>query len=643
MNIFEKMEPQNIKKGEETMEKNTKVMSVFEQYQQEILGTVDSVLDRVNHEIAEREYVSSKSYPSSRMQKELSNVVESSVDAPGVIGGEFQLQAPPAHVEGDFAIETFGLAKKLKANPQILSSKIVDGINANVGMEFVEKASAVGPFVNVETRKNALYSSVLSNISRMGDKYGESDVNARKVAVVDFSSPNIAKPMGVGHLRSTIIGQALSNLYEKTGYTVIKDNHLGDWGTQFGKLLLAYKQWGDEQKIAENPIAELKDLYVKFHELSKEDPQMEDDARALFARLEGGDPELTALWKRFRDLSIVDFEKMYKRLGIDFDLYIGESFFIKDAESAVMDCLEKGACRIDDETGAVVVDENDELPSFLLRKQDGSTLYMSRDLAAMKFRCEVLKPESILYVVGSEQGLNFKQLFALAEKTGYMSPSSKAKHIDFGMVTVDGKKMSTRKGTLIELEDLLKQAVEKSREILSQKNTSLTKEELDEISEVVGVGAIIYNDLRQSRVKNISFDWSRMLDLEGGSAAYLQYTYVRIQSILRKIEEAYPGETEKVIDETQISFEADSEFSLVKKLMMFPQVIMKAQKTDSPHDICVYLEELTLIFNSFYNEVSILKTENQSLRESRIMLSKATANVIKNGLALLNIRVPEKM
>ena len=625
------------------MEKNTKEMSVFEQYQQEILGTVDSVLGRVNRELVEREYVSSKSYPSFRMQKELSDVVESSVDAPGIFGGEFQLQTPPAHVEGDFAIETFGLAKKLKANPQILSSKIVDGININEDMEFVEKASAVGPFVNVEARKNALYSSVLSSISSMGDKYGESDVNAKKVAVVDFSSPNIAKPMGVGHLRSTIIGQALSNLYEKTGYTVIKDNHLGDWGTQFGKLLLAYKQWGDEQKIAENPIAELKDLYVKFHELSKDDPQMEDDARALFAKLESGDPELTALWKRFRDLSIVDFEKMYKRLGIDFDLYIGESFFIKDAEGAVMDCLEKGACRIDDETGAVVVDENDELPSFLLRKQDGSTLYMSRDLAAMKFRCEVLKPESILYVVGSEQGLNFKQLFALAEKTGYMLPTSKAKHIDFGMVTVNGKKMSTRKGTLIELEDLLKQAVEKSREILSQKNPSLAKEELDEISEVVGVGAIIYNDLRQSRVKNISFDWSRMLDLEGGSAAYLQYTYVRIQSILRKIEETYPGETEKVLDETKISFEADSEFSLAKKLMMFPQVIMKAQKTDSPHDVCVYLEELTLIFNSFYNEVSILKTENQSLRESRIMLSKATSNVIKNGLALLNIRVPEKM
>ncbi|KKQ52427.1 MAG: Arginine-tRNA ligase [Parcubacteria group bacterium GW2011_GWD2_38_11] len=625
------------------MKKKEREVPVFEQYQQEIMETVDSVLGRVNRELVEKEHISTETYPSFRMQKELSDVVGNSVGAPGVFGGDFQLQAPPSHVEGDFAIETFGLAKKLKVNPQLLSSKIVDGINnANEGMEFVEKASAAGPFVNVEARKSGLYASVLSCISSMGDRYGESDVNAKKVAVIDFSSPNIAKPMGVGHLRSTIIGQALANLYEKTGYTIIKDNHLGDWGTQFGKLLLAYKQWGDEQKIIENPITELKDLYVKFHDLAKENPQMEDDARALFVKLEEGDSELMALWKRFRDLSIMDFEKMYKRLGIKFDLYIGESFFIKDAENAVVDCLEKGACKIDDETGAVVVDSDENIPSFLLRKQDGSTLYMSRDLAAMKFRTEVFNPESILYVVGSEQGLNFKQLFALADKTGYLPLSTKAKHIDFGMITVDGKKMSTRKGTLIELEDLLKQSVEKSREILSQKNSALTQQELDEISEIVGVGAILYNDLHQSRIKNISFDWDRMLDLEGGSAAYLQYTYVRIQSILRKLEDAYPGGT-KVLNENEISFEVKSEFSLAKKLMMFPQVIAKAQKTDSPHDIGIYLEELTLIFNSFYNEVSIIKTEDVNLRNSRVMLGKATANVIKNGLALLSIRVPEKM
>jgi arginyl-tRNA synthetase len=642
MSISEKMKSTNTTKGEKIMEKSDQSISVFDQYQQEIKNTVDIAVKKVEHELAERKYVSMSKYPSSMVGRELCGVIEKSINAPGIFNENFQLQSPPAHVVGDFTVEAFGLAKKLRVSPQVLSSKIVKGINDEKGMQFIEKATTIGPFVNVDVKKSELYAAIISCISRMGDSFGESDVNAKKVALIDFSSPNIAKPMGVGHLRSTIIGQALANLYEKTGYTIIKDNHLGDWGTQFGKLLLAYNQWGDEKKISENPIEELKNLYVKFHDLAKEEPQMENDARALFAKLESGDSELTALWKRFRDLSIVDFEKMYNRLGISFDLYVGESFFIKDAEIAVNDCLEKGSCMIDSETGAVVVDFNEGLPSFLLRKQDGSTLYMSRDLATIKFRSEVFSPESILYVVGNEQGLNFKQLFALAEKTGYLPSTTKAKHIDFGMVTVDGKKMSTRKGTLIELEDLLKQSVEKSREILSQKNPNLTHQELDEISEIVGVGAILYNDLHQTRTKNISFDWDRMLDLEGGSAAYLQYTYVRIQSILRKLEDVYPGEI-RVLNEDKISFEVKSEFSLAKKLMMFPQVIAKAQKTDSPHDICTYLEELTLIFNSFYNEVSIMKTEDPELRSSRVMLGKSTANVIKNGLALLSIRVPEKM
>lgn len=638
------MKSQNIKEGEKAMEKNEKNMSIFEQYQQEINGDIGIVTKKIEHELTERKYVSMMEYPSSKMENELCAIVEKAINAPGIFEGDFQLQAPPAHVPGDFAIETFDLAKKLKTNPRILSSKIVEEINRKEGKDYVyaEKAIPIGPFVNVDVKKSELYSEIISCISRMGEQYGESDVNAKKVALIDFSAPNIAKPMGVGHLRSTIIGQALSNLYEKTGYTVIKDNHLGDWGTQFGKLLLAYKKWGDEKKIAENPIEELKNLYVKFHDLAEDDSQMNDEARELFAKLENGDSELATLWKRFRDLSITDFEKMYKRLGISFDLYIGESFFIKEAEKAIDDCLEKGACRIDSETGAVVVDSLDGIPSFLLRKQDGSTIYMSRDLAAIKFRIKTFNPDSILYVVGSEQGLNFKQLFTFASKTGYLPYSSEAKHIDFGMIMREGKKMSTRKGTLVELNDLLKQSVEKSREILFQKNPTLTSQELNEVSEIVGVGAILYNDLHQSRIKNISFDWDRMLDLEGGSAAYLQYTYARIQSIIRKLEEVYPGET-KIPEEDEIYFEAKSEFALAKKIMMFPQIIERAQKTDSPHHICVYLEEVAQLFNSFYGEVSILKTEDLKLRNSRVALSKGAALVIKNGLSLLSIRVPEKM
>ena len=638
--MFKNKTMENQFKGE-SMEKK-KETPAFEQYQQEIQKTVDFVVKNVEQELAERKYVSTAEYPFFKVENELRDIFEISIGLSD-INEDFQLQTPPTHVSGDFTIETFSLAKKLKMSPQIISSKIVEGINKEKDSKFLEKAIPVGSFVNIDVKKDELYSSVISSILKMGDSYGESDVNAGQVALIDFSSPNIAKPMGVGHLRSTIIGQALSNIYEKTGYTVINDNHLGDWGTQFGKLLLAYKQWGDDQKITENPIAELKDLYVKFHDLAKDNPDMEDQARALFAKLENGDSELMALWKKFRDLSVADFDKMYKRLGINFDTYIGESFFVKDADNAVTDCLEKGACRIDDETGAVVVDgDEDKISSFLLRKQDGSTLYMSRDLAAIKYRSQVLKPDSILYVVGNEQELNFKQLFSLAEKTGYLPSSVLAKHIGFGMVTVDGKKMSTRRGTLVELDDLLKQSVEKSHEILIQKNPSLSAKELADTSEIVGVGAILYNDLRQTRSKSISFDWEKMLDFEGASSAvYLQYTYVRIKSILRKLSEAYP-ETKR-IDDKKIVFETKSEFALVKKLMMFPQAIIKAQKTDSPHVISSYLEELAPIFNSFYNEISIMKTEKEELRNSRAMLCESTANVIKNGLSLLSIRVPEKM
>jgi arginyl-tRNA synthetase len=623
------------------MEKE-KNATAFEQYQQEIQKTIDIATKNAEQGLAERKYVPMSEYPFFKVEKELGGLIEKFVNSTD-LNEDPQLQIPPAHVSGDFAFETFDLAKKLKTNPQILSSKIVEGINEEQDMQFLEKAMLAGPFVNIDVQKEKIYSSIISGISKMREQYGESDVNAGKVALIDFSSPNIAKPIGVGHLRSTIIGQALSNIYKKTGYTVINDNHLGDWGTQFGKLLLAYKQWGNEQKIAENPITELKDLYVKFHDVAKDNPEMEDEARALFAKLESGDPELMALWKKFRDFSVTDFDKIYKRLGINFDTYVGESFFVRDAEKAVMDCLKKGACRVDDKTGAVIVDGDEEnISSFLLRKQDGSTLYMSRDLAAIKFRSQVFKPESILYVVGSEQELNFKQLFSLAEKIGYLSPSVKTKHIDFGMVTVDGKKMSTRKGTIVELGELLTQSVKKSYEILVQKNPNLTQQELAEISEIVGVGAILYNDLRQTRSKSISFDWSKMLDFEGtGSVVYLQYTYVRIQSILRKLVEIHPGT--KKLDENEVIFEAKSEFELAKKLMMFPQIIAKAQKTDSPHIISTYLEELAPIFNSFYKEISIINTENEELRNSRVMLCEDTANVIKNGLSLLSIRVPEKM
>ncbi len=621
------------------MEMKEKNQDEFEKYKAEVAESVSVVQKRIIEEKKNRNYVKFSDYPSEELKDDVVKTVRESL---GIEDAEVGLSVPPSHVPGDFAIEVFALAKKLGEKPNEVAKKIADDINkGQAGL--VKDATVAGAFVNVETHKERLYQDILSKILELGESYGESDINAGKTAIIDYSAPNIAKPIGVGHLRSTIIGQALSNIYHETGYSVVRDNHLGDWGTQFGSLIYAYKEWGDEKKIAGNPIGELKDLYVRFHQLSEEHPEMKDKARELFVRLEKKDQEMVALWKRFRDLSLKDFERVYEQLGIKFDTNIGESYFTEQADKLVDECLANGFCRKDEASEAVVVDQMGDIPSFLLRKQDGSSLYLSRDLATLQFRANTFKPDAVLYVVGNEQDLNFKQLFELAKRAKYMPDGMVAKHIGFGMVLREGKKMSTRKGTLIELDELISQSIEKSKEILLQKNPDADPKELDKVAEIVGIGAILYNDLRQSRVKNISFDWDRMLDLEGGSAVYLQYSYVRINSILRKLTETYGEIDLSTLDKGDISFTNKSEFDLAKKLMMFPEIIAKAQETDSPHHVCVYLEELALLFNSFYNETSILKTEDQKLRDSRIALSKSVALVIKKGLSLLNIKVPEKM
>ena len=615
-----------------------KTQDEFDKYYSEVSESVDAVKKKIRKERESRSFVSFGNYPLEKLKIEIAGIVK---EALNICDPPVYLSNPPAHIYSDFSLGVFDLAKILGEKPNIVAKKIADSLVGHK-TDLVKDAFVAGPFVNVETQKKTLYREVLSNIIELGGSYGENNVNAGKTVIIDYSAPNIAKPIGVGHLRSTIIGQALANIYYATGCAVIKDNHVGDWGTQFGALIYAYQEWGDEDKIVKDPIGELKDLYVKFHQFSEDHPDAKDKARELFARLEGKDSEMVALWKRFRDLSLKDFKRVYERLGIEFDTSIGESYFTDQADELVDDCLIKEFCRKDKSSGAVVVDEIGELPSFLLRKQDGSSLYLTRDLATLQFRINEFRPDTILYVVGSEQELNFKQMFAFAKRAGYLLEGTQAKHIGFGMVLVGGKKMSTRKGTLIELEELISQSVSKSREILVKKNPDIDLEDLNKIAEIIGIGAILYNDLSQSRTKNISFDWDKMLNLEGGSAVYLQYTYARINSILRKVAETH-GEIGSVSDKKEITFESKNEFDLARKLMMFPDVVLKAQESDSPHHICVYLEELALIFNSFYNETSILKTEDQKLRNSRVALSKSVATVIKKGLSLLNIKVPEKI
>lgn len=624
------------KGGEEMNELNP-----FDAYKAEIDAAVGKILKKIEDEKTERTFVKSDDYPLQRIYNIINEITEAELGVQIIKPGETELEPPPAHISADFSISTFRLAKKMGEKPSVIAEKISASINKSKN-RLVKSAESIGPFVNIELWSENLYPEIISSTHSLGDKYGESDVNSAKVALLDYSAPNIAKPIGVGHLRSTIIGQALANIYRATGYTEIRINHLGDWGTQFGKLIYAYEHWADKGKISENPLDELKNLYIKFHQEAEAQPEIENEARLLFKKLEEKDPKLVELWKEFRDLSIDGFQNIYDKLGIKFDTYMGEGYFSDQAKDATKECLDNGVARKDHDTEAVVVDSLDGVPSFLLQKQDGSSLYLTRDLATLASRIKIFKPETILYVVGSEQELHFKQLFLLSQKIGLLKSDTRAKHIEFGMILSEGKKMSTRKGTLIELDDLINQSITKSKEIIIQKNPSFPPETVDQIAEIIGIGAILYNDLKQSRTTNISFDWKKMLNFEGGSAVYLQYTCVRIRSILKKIEGEYNEETD--LDSSFLAkFEKPIEFQISKKLMLFSSVILQSQRLDSPHLLCEYLEELARLFNNLYAEISISGTTEINLRQSRIMLITAVKNVIQKGLSLLNINVPEQM
>lgn len=610
---------------------------IFKSYKKEVEKEIKAAAKKAKKEKSQKRSVNLKQNPLEGIKKEILTALKKSFSCPENIEKIIELEIPPEHIDADLALSIFPLAKLLKKSPLEIGQKISEKINKDKGqLKFIAKAEEKSGFVNIYLKQGYFYQIALEEIENAQGKYGETDANTKKIAIIDYSSPNVAKPFHVGHLRSTIIGQALANIYRATGYGIIADNHLGDWGTQFGKLIYAYQNWGNDEKIAKNPIRELKDLYVRFNKEAANNPELEEKAREIFQRLEQKDQNLLTLWKRFRDLSIEAIKETYKKLGINFDLWLGESYFTDEDNSIVGNCLKKHLCYKDYQSEAIIVDELDNLPSFLLCKQDGASLYITRDLGTLKLRLKQFKPQSILYVVGSEQNLHFQQLFALAKKLGWLK-KTETKHINFGTILQDGKKMSTREGHAVELDDLIDQSIAKAEKIIAEKNPNLAKKEKAKTAQILGIGAIIYNDLRQARIKNISFDWNRMLNLENGTAAYLQYTYVRIRSILAKNPEANNAPAQNAI------FEHNVEFSLAKKLAFFPYIIIRAQKEDAPHFICTYLEELAQLFNNFYDAVSVVQTENQELKQARIKLIKSVSQTIKNGLNLLNIQVPDKM
>ncbi len=562
--------------------------------------------------------------------------------------GEFEvlLASPPAGGEGRGHLSTnaaFALAKETRKPPMSAADELKKYLEEK-GTNLFSKIEVAEPgFINFWVKLEVIQKEFLKIVGA-GENWGQplkpaSQVRAR--VIVEYSQPNIAKPMHVGHLRSTIIGDALANILEFAGCEVIRWNYLGDWGTQFGKVIAAYKLWGDKKGVENAPVEVLASLYARFHEEVKQDPALEVRGREEFRKLETGDKENRELWEWFKEESIKELNKIYTLLGIKFDEWIGESFYEKKLPSLIESLLKNGIAK--ESEGAVIVPlEKFNLPPALIRKSDEGTLYLTRDIANLEYRLKEYKADSILYVVDNGQSLHFQQLFAIAEILGL---KGKFIHVKFGLVLgEDLKRLSTRAGNHIALLEVINEAVARARKIIEEKQPDMTAVDKEKVAQVVGIGALKYNDLSQSRVADITFDWDKMLSLQGNSAPYLQYTYARLRSILRKADLpaealAKEGELPKLKVE---AIEKEADLRLILKLVLFPEVIKEVSESYLPHQLANYLYDLARAINDYYEKEPILKVE-ESLRGARLHLIKTASETLKTGLGLLGIGVPERM
>ena len=539
------------------------------------------------------------------------------------------IEIPPNSDMGDYAFPCFKLAKVFRKAPNMIASDLAENIAAEGAISKVEPA---GGYVNFFVNKSQLAKTVINDVLTKGKKYGHSDLGKDKTVVIDFSSPNIAKPFHIGHIRTTVIGNALYKIYDSQGYETVRVNHLGDYGTQFGKLIVAFKLWGSKEAVEANPIPELLKLYIQFHDEAEKHPEMEDEARAWFTKLENGDKEAKELWQWFRDESLKEFARVYDLLDIEFDSYNGESFY-SDKMDRVIDIIkDKGL--LEESQGTNIVDlEAYNMPPALITKNDGSTLYMTRDLAAALYRKENYNFEKCIYVVGSQQSLHFQQLFKVLELVGFEWAKDMI-HVPFGMVALEEGTMSTRKGRVVFLEDVLRQAIEKTKETMLEKNPNA--QNVEEIAKQVGVGAVVFQELSNSRIKDYTFSWERTLSFEGETGPYVQYTHARCCSVLRKANE----EVSTDIDHNLIS-DADSA-EVLKLIASFNKQILVALRKNEPHIVTRFVLDLAQAFNKFYHENPIL-VEDAELRKARIALVAATRQTIENALALLGMGAPERM
>lgn len=538
------------------------------------------------------------------------------------------LEIPPKADMGDYAFPCFQLAKTLRKAPPLIASEIAQNIG---NVDIVEKLEVKGAYLNFFLKKDLFVKSMIENADK--EDFGASKEGNGKTICIDYSSPNVAKNFHVGHLRTTIIGNSLYKIYSKLGYKVERINHLGDWGTQFGKLIVAYKNWGSKEDVERDGVAELMRLYIKFHDEAANDETLNDQAREWFSQMEQGNEEALSIWQWFVDISLKEYKGTYNLLGMEFDHYLGESFY-RDKTADVVKRLQD-ANLLEESEGAKIVnlDEYNMAPCLIMKK-DGSSIYATRDLAAIFYRKKTWNFDKCLYVTGQEQKLHFAQVFKVVELLGNEWAKDSLVHIPYGLVSLEGAKLSTRSGNIIYAEDILRQAIEKVKETMNEKNPDL--EDKDEIARIVGVGAIIFHDLYNQRIKDVSFKWDKVLNFDGETGPYVQYTYVRCASILRNV--AY--DENAVIDYNLIL--DDEAIALLKEINKFPQVVRDAAEKYEPCVIARFAMDVAQSFSRFYNADRV-NVEDENLRNARVKLVSITKRTLKDALALLGVDCPEQM
>lgn len=537
------------------------------------------------------------------------------------------IEIPPKPEMGDFAFPCFRLAKSYHKAPPMIAQDLKESIGDQV---FLSEIKVVGGYLNFYVDKAQYAQQIINKYTNVTD-YGCSDQGKDKTICIDYSSPNVAKNFHVGHLRTTIIGNSLYKIFSKLGYKVVRINHLGDWGTQFGKLIVAYKKWGSREAVEEKGIEELMDIYVKFHEEAEKDDSLNDEARAWFLKMEQGDEEALEIWQWFRDISLKEFMRVYNILGMEFDSFAGESFYRDKTADVIKRLTDDGLLK--ESQGAMIVPlEEYDMPPCIVAKKDGSSIYATRDLAAILYRKATYNFDRCLYVTGLEQKLHFAQVFKVIELMGN-DYAKNLVHIPYGLVSLKSGKISSRKGNVIFAEDLLRESINKTTSIIEEKNPDIPDKE--EVAKQVGIGAIIFNDLYNQRIKDVIFDWNKLLNFDGETGPYVQYTYARASSVLRKI-----GEVPDTIDYTLLTDEAS--IGLLKEIERYPQVIKDAAERYEPSVIARYSIDLAHAFNKFYHECQI-NVEDETTKYTRTNVVKIARYIIKDALSLLGIQCPEQM